>query len=104
MLGSPSVMAIVINNACLGIATSLFLRSLNSILKTFAGAIELMFTAILCWFLFGIPIDLYTLLALIVVTGATFLYAKHPVVNKGKLNDEGTKVEHTSDNDSKSPA
>ena len=49
MLGAPGVLIIVLNNAAIGIATSLFLRSLNSILKTFASALELMFTAVLCW-------------------------------------------------------
>jgi hypothetical protein len=38
-----------VNNAALGIVVSLFLRKLNSILKTFASALELMFTAVLSW-------------------------------------------------------
>ena len=80
----PSVLAIIINNAAIGIVTSLFLRTLNSILKTFASALELMFTAVLCWIIFGIPIDVYTVLALAIVISATFLYAQNPVVNKPK--------------------
>lgn len=94
-------MIIVINNAAIGIVTSLFLRSLNSILKTFASALELMFTAVLCWIIFDIPIDLYTVIAIAVVSGATFLYARNPVVNKGKLNDQGQVVEMTNDGGSK---
>ena len=78
----PSVLAIICNNAAIGIVTSLFLRSLNAILKTFASALELMFTAVLCWMIFGIPIDVFTLLALVIVIAATLLYAQNPVVNK----------------------
>ncbi|XP_070181306.1 UDP-galactose transporter senju-like isoform X1 [Littorina saxatilis] len=83
-LAQPSVLAIIANNAAIGIVTSLFLRTLNSILKTFASALELMFTAILCWMIFGIPVDLYTFLALLIVIAATFLYAQNPVVNKAR--------------------
>lgn len=83
-LGQPSVLAIIANNAAIGIVTSLFLRTLNSILKTFASALELMFTAILCWMIFGIPIDFFTVLALVIVIAATFLYAQNPIVNKAR--------------------
>lgn len=83
-LFQPSVLAIIANNAAIGIVTSLFLRTLNSILKTFASALELMFTAILCWMIFGIPIDFFTVVALVIVIAATFLYAQNPVVNKAK--------------------
>lgn len=79
-----SVICIMLNNAAIGIVVSLFLRSLNSILKTFASALELMFTAVLCWFIFGIAIDWFTVLAIVIVSSATFLYAQNPVVNKAK--------------------
>ncbi|KAK3595545.1 hypothetical protein CHS0354_021653 [Potamilus streckersoni] len=78
------VIAIMVNNAAIGIVVSLFLRSLNSILKTFASALELMFTAVLCYFIFGISIDVYTVFAIFIVSGAVFLYAQNPVVNKPK--------------------
>ena len=45
----PTVCWIIANNAAIGIVTSFFLRHLNSILKTFASALELMFTAVLSW-------------------------------------------------------
>ncbi|KAL4238861.1 hypothetical protein ACF0H5_003568 [Mactra antiquata] len=79
-----NVIFIMLNNAAIGIVVSLFLRSLNSILKTFASALELMFTAVLCWIIFGIAIDWYTVLAILIVSAATFLYAQNPVVNKAK--------------------
>jgi hypothetical protein len=73
---------------------------LNSILKTFASSLELMFTAILCWLLFGIPIYINTLLAISIVSYAVIVYSQNPVVNEAKciperekiLNDEGTEV------------
>lgn len=92
------VIIIMFNNAAVGIITSFFLKNLNSILKTFASALELMFTAILCWLLFGIPIYINTLLAISIVSYAVILYSQNPVVNAAKpipegekfLNDEGT--------------
>ena len=91
-----TVIAIMVNNAAIGIVVSLFLRSLNSILKTFASALELMFTAVLCWFIFGIAIDIYTVLAIAIVSGATVLYARNPVVNKAKSDITNPKLEGNS--------
>ncbi|XP_052769020.1 UDP-galactose transporter senju-like [Mya arenaria] len=95
-----TVICIMINNAAIGIVVSLFLRSLNSILKTFASALELLFTAVLCWIIFGIAIDWYTVLAILIVTAATFLYAQNPVVNKPQnevthLHENGHNKEET---------
>ncbi|XP_058449669.1 UDP-galactose transporter senju [Malaya genurostris] len=75
------VLVILINNAAIGIITSFFLKYLNSILKTFASALELMFTAILCYLLFAIPVYLNTVLAIGVVSYAIYLYSLNPVVN-----------------------
>ena len=90
MLSTPAVMMVVINNAAVGIVTSLFLRSLNSILKSFANALEIMFTAIMCWLIFGISIDFYTAVAIVIVSAATILYAQNPV-RGGKLTSEQIK-------------
>jgi hypothetical protein len=40
------VVCIILNNSLVGIVTSLFLKNLNSIVKAFASALELVFTAI----------------------------------------------------------
>ena len=85
-LAQPSVIAIVVNNAAIGIVTSLFLSSMNSILKTFASALELVFTAFLSWILFSIHVDALTVLSLAIVITATLLYARNPVVNKARNN------------------
>uniref|UniRef100_A0A182IU22 CMP-sialic acid transporter n=1 Tax=Anopheles atroparvus TaxID=41427 RepID=A0A182IU22_ANOAO len=75
------VIIIMINNAAIGIITSFFLKYMNSILKTFASALELIFTALLCYLLFAIPIYLNTVLAIFVVSYSIYLYSLNPVVN-----------------------
>ena len=86
----PKVIMIIINNAAIGIVTAMFLRSLNSILKTFASALELMFTAVLSWMLFGIPVNILTAVAIAIVSYATLLYAQNPVDNSKPVeNREG---------------
>lgn len=81
ILFQPKVLLIIINNAAIGIITSFFLKNLNSILKTFASALELVFTAILCWMIFGIPIYINTVLAIAMVSYAVILYSQNPVQN-----------------------
>lgn len=76
-----NVMVIMVNNAAIGIVTCLFLKYLNSILKTFASALELAFTAILCNLLFHMPIFLNTILSIGVVSFAIYLYSLSPVVS-----------------------
>lgn len=78
---SFKVIIIIINNAAIGIVTSFFLNYLNSILKTFASALELVFTAIVSYILFGIPIYLNTIISIATVSFAVFLYSQNPVVN-----------------------
>ncbi|KAK7080802.1 hypothetical protein SK128_001037 [Halocaridina rubra] len=86
-IGKPAVVVIILNNAAVGIVTSLFLRNLNSILKTFASALELMFTAVLSWVIFGIPVGWWTVLAIFLVSFATWMYSQNPVVNRGRLDE-----------------
>jgi solute carrier family 35 (UDP-sugar transporter), member A1/2/3 len=85
------VILIILNNAAIGIVTSLFLKSLNSILKAFASALELMFTAVLSWIIFDIPLDFNTFLAILIVSFSTWLYSRNPVHNPPKLTINETK-------------
>lgn len=78
----PSVFFVMLNNALCGIVTSVFLKNLNSILKTFASAIELAFTAVVCWILFSHAIDLYTIVSIAIVFYSTYLYSQHPVISR----------------------
>ena len=50
------VSLIVINNAMIGVVTSLFLKHLNSVVKSVASAIEVVLTAILSCLVLGIQI------------------------------------------------
>lgn len=79
------VVIIIVNNAAIGIITSFFLKYMNSILKTFASALELIFTAVLCYILFAIPIYVNTVLSIFIVSVAIYLYSQSPVVNLGKV-------------------
>lgn len=81
ILLDPKVVLIITNNAAIGIITSFFLKNLNSILKTFASALELIFTAILCLILFKIPIHMNTVIAIATVCYAVILYSQNPVQN-----------------------
>lgn len=62
-----------------GVVTSLLLHSLNSIMKVFATAIELIFIAVLAWVLLGYPITLQTMVAVCIVSCSVVIYAKHPI-------------------------
>lgn len=73
------VVLIMANNAAIGIVTSFFLKYMNSILKTFASALELVFTAVLCRVLFAIPIHANTVLSISIVCAAIYLYSQNPV-------------------------
>ena len=81
ILLQPKVILIMLNNTAIGIITSLFLKNLNSILKTFASALELLFTAVLCWLIFSIPIHLNTVVSIAMVSYAVILYSQNPVQN-----------------------
>eukprot|EP01135_Chromosphaera_perkinsii_P004148 Nk52_evm55s270 gene=Nk52_evmTU55s270 len=76
-----NTMAIITNNALIGITTSLLLKHLNSIVKVYASAAELMITAVAAYFLFGITIDVYTVIAIGMVSYAIFSYTLNPVTN-----------------------
>lgn len=93
------ILLIIFNNAAVGIVTSFFLKSMNAILKTFASALELIFTSILAWIFFGIPVSIYTFLAIFIVSYAVYLYSLNPVVNLAKSTD--TNSSQTSDTNSK---
>jgi hypothetical protein len=75
------ILFIIINNAAVGIVTSLFLKDMGNILKAFASASELLFTSILAWIIFAIPVSIYTFIAIFIVSTAFYIYSTNPVVN-----------------------
>lgn len=90
------VIIIIINNAAIGIVTSLFLKSLNSILKTFVGGIELIFTSLLSWYFFSIDLDANTIVALFLVLFSTWLYSRNPVKSPEKSTNNSEMDENSS--------
>jgi integrin beta 8 len=83
----PSVLIVMFINCAIGITTSFFLKYMNSIIKTFASALELVFTAVLCRILFAIPVYLNTVASIAIVFFSLFLYSQSPVVNLSKTNN-----------------
>lgn len=75
------VILIIVNSAVVGIVTSFFLKNLNSILKTYASALELIITAVVCYILFNILITWFTVISICLVIVAVGLYFKNPVNN-----------------------
>ncbi|CAF0809004.1 unnamed protein product [Adineta steineri] len=92
------ILLIIINNAAVGIVTSLFLKSMTSILKTFASALELLFTSILAWIIFSIPVSIYTFIAIFIVSFAVYLYSINPVVNLPKTIMLNNEINSSNDN------
>ncbi|CAK1540564.1 unnamed protein product [Leptosia nina] len=80
-LGDVFVILITINSAIVGIVTSFFLKNLNSILKTYASALELIITAVVCYILFKIVITFYTIVSICLVVISVAMYFKNPVNN-----------------------
>lgn len=93
------ILLIIFNNAAVGIVTSFFLKSLNSILKTFASALELLFTSVLAWIFFAIPVSMYTFMAIFIVSSAIYLYSINPVSNPTKSSHEETTDMKSSSNE-----
>lgn len=100
-LGHIFVILIVINSAIVGIVTSFFLKNLNSILKTFAAALELIVTAVVCYIIFGILITWFTVLSICLVSVAVVMYFRNPVsnvhLNKGHSEEKKELLEVVTD-------
>ncbi|XP_046962332.1 UDP-galactose transporter senju [Vanessa cardui] len=89
-LNDVFVILITVNSAIVGIVTSFFLKNLNSILKTYASALELVITALVCYILFNIIITWYTVTSICLVSIAVAMYLKNPV-NNANTNQDDTK-------------
>ena len=106
-INQPLVLLLIINNSILGIVTSLFLKKLNSILKAFASALELVITAVmiknnknnnndndevLSVPLLGIPLTAHTVLALVLISVAVVMYAQNPVQSQTRATEKSSNV------------
>lgn len=79
MFQNVAVICILFNNALCGIFTSYFIKMFNSIMKAYATGIEILLTAILSYIIFSISISIFTVLSILIVSYATYLYAKSPI-------------------------
>lgn len=86
-LKKPIVVAIIVNNTMAGLVTAILLKKLNSILKQFGASLEIIFTAILVWLLFGKAITTYTFIAIVIVCSAIYIYSRSPIENPQKAVD-----------------
>lgn len=78
-LGDYRIILIMVISALVGIITSFFLQKFNSILKVFAGALELICTAVISYLFFRIPVLANTIVSIFVVSVAIALYTFYPV-------------------------
>lgn len=53
--------------------------------QVFASAVELIATAYLSWIIFGIPVDLYTFIALVLIVSASTVYSMNPIKQQNVL-------------------
>eukprot|EP00123_Amoebidium_parasiticum_P013997 comp22273_c3_seq1/m.32946 comp22273_c3_seq1/g.32946 ORF comp22273_c3_seq1/g.32946 comp22273_c3_seq1/m.32946 type:complete len:297 (-) comp22273_c3_seq1:537-1427(-) len=74
-----TVAAVVINNASIGLITSFFVKKLNSLIKVYACALQLLMTAYLSWMFFDIAVDFYTSISLMLVIIATYIFTMNPL-------------------------
>lgn len=79
LLVNPIVVMLIFNNAISGLVASFFLKSLNSILKTFASALELFAITFFAWVIFNDHVDKFTISALLLVTISLKIYSSNPV-------------------------
>ncbi|XP_041469047.1 UDP-galactose transporter senju-like [Lytechinus variegatus] len=91
MEGSASAMdrfkvgAVICNMAAMGIVTAIFLKTLNSIVKNFATALEVIMASLLSWIFFGIPVNLFTAIAILVILISIYVYSRNPLAQQPVL-------------------
>ncbi|XP_071796224.1 UDP-galactose transporter senju-like [Asterias amurensis] len=78
-LSRPLVIALICNNVAAGLVTSLFLTKLNSILKKFAVAIEMIILALIGHLFMGQTVNLTMAAAVFLVSFAIVLYSLYPL-------------------------
>ena len=70
---------VLMSHTYFGLMTSLYLKHLNSVFRTFGTAVQITFTAFLSWFALDIPIDFITILSIVIVISALVIYVKNPI-------------------------
>lgn len=75
---SIRVLAIICIMSSVGLITGFFLKHLDSVLKSIAAAVEVVFTMLLSYFFFGTPLEAMGIIAACIVGGGVALYSVHP--------------------------
>lgn len=75
---TPNVLAIIVIMSSVGLVTGFFLKHLDSVVKAIAGAFEIVFTMILGYFVFGVPLTGMSMIAAVVVGLGVALYSRPP--------------------------
>eukprot|EP01064_Diplonema_japonicum_P038972 TRINITY_DN9645_c0_g1_i3.p1 TRINITY_DN9645_c0_g1~~TRINITY_DN9645_c0_g1_i3.p1 ORF type:complete len:339 (+),score=68.30 TRINITY_DN9645_c0_g1_i3:47-1063(+) len=78
--------------SCIGIATSLFLKHLDSVKKSIASALELFGDAALSWYFFAIPVTLPTLGSVFLCASGIVLYSQEPLVTHSPVSNKHTSM------------
>ncbi|XP_038072243.1 UDP-galactose transporter senju-like [Patiria miniata] len=81
----PVVILIVVNNVIAGLVTGLFLYKLNSILKKFALAIEMVALAILSRALLGTTVNFTKAVSILLVSVSVIVYSLNPLAIKSEV-------------------
>ena len=75
---TPNLLAIITIMSSVGMVTGFFLKHLDSVLKAVAAALEVVFTMVFSWLLFGTPLDPLSIGAGVLVGCGVALYARRP--------------------------
>jgi UDP-sugar transporter A1/2/3 len=73
---SPVVLTIIAIMSSVGLVTGFFLKHLDSVLKSIASALEVVFTTVASTALFGMPMRFNDILAAVLVGAGVALYAR----------------------------
>jgi len=78
---TPGVLVIILNSSMMGIATAMFLKHLNSMLKSVASSLEVVGTAVVSYIVFGTDFGMNTMLSVVMVSCGVWLYSTSPIKN-----------------------
>jgi len=91
---TPLVMAVILTVATAGVITGFLLKHLDSIVKSIAGAFEVMFTMFLSWLWFSVPLTPHGCFAALIVGCGVALYSRpsNATVENHNLETKATSV------------
>jgi hypothetical protein len=81
VLTNPHTALVICFLVLYGLITSILLKELNSILKTYAAAVEIFTCGLLSHYVLGTVIDVSSVASLLIVAFSCYLYVREPVVN-----------------------